>query len=169
MVIIVWRVHILHMPFMLVERISCLRSYVLTIEVMSWLNIPLSTSPSLFLSLPLSCRITSYLVISSLILSCHILSDLILSYSLGAGSATEATEDGMVETERHTRLRPYEILLRKFNYQQVHHNTSYEMTSHSLHPILSRLPSLDIRIACWFIFIVLHILFQLTWKSCHLM
>jgi hypothetical protein len=25
----------------------------------------------------------------------------------------------MVETERHTRLRPYEIQLKKFNYQQV--------------------------------------------------
>ena len=33
--------------------------------------------------------------------------------------STEATEDGMVETERHTRLRPYEIQLKKFNYQQV--------------------------------------------------
>ena len=33
--------------------------------------------------------------------------------------AAEITEDGMLESERHQRLRPYEIQLKKFNYQQV--------------------------------------------------
>lgn len=62
----------------------------------------------------------SYRIVSHLFPSYHKLASLILPYTIsGAGSATEATEEGMVETERHTRLRPYEILLRKFNYQQV--------------------------------------------------
>lgn len=37
----------------------------------------------------------------------------------GAGMAAEQTEDGMIETERSARLRPYEIQLKKFNYQQA--------------------------------------------------
>jgi U3 small nucleolar RNA-associated protein 15 len=37
----------------------------------------------------------------------------------GAGAAAEQTEDGMVETERSVRLRPYEVQLKKFNYQQA--------------------------------------------------
>ena len=35
----------------------------------------------------------------------------------GAGVAAEMTEDGLVETERAVRLRPYEVQLKKFNYQ----------------------------------------------------
>lgn len=35
----------------------------------------------------------------------------------GAGAAAERAEDGMVEAERSTRLRPYEALLKKFSYQ----------------------------------------------------
>jgi U3 small nucleolar RNA-associated protein 15 len=35
----------------------------------------------------------------------------------GAGQAAERTEDGMVETERAVRLRPYEVQFKKFNYQ----------------------------------------------------
>jgi U3 small nucleolar RNA-associated protein 15 len=35
----------------------------------------------------------------------------------GAGLAAEQTEDGMVETERTVRLRPYEVQFKKFNYQ----------------------------------------------------
>lgn len=35
----------------------------------------------------------------------------------GAGQAAERTEDGMVETERTVRLRPYEVQFKKFNYQ----------------------------------------------------
>jgi U3 small nucleolar RNA-associated protein 15 len=37
----------------------------------------------------------------------------------GAGVAAEMTEDGLVETERAVRLRPYEVQLKKFNYQQA--------------------------------------------------
>jgi U3 small nucleolar RNA-associated protein 15 len=37
----------------------------------------------------------------------------------GAGAAAEQTEDGMVESERSVRLRPYEVQLKKFNYQQA--------------------------------------------------
>jgi U3 small nucleolar RNA-associated protein 15 len=35
----------------------------------------------------------------------------------GAGQAADRTEDGMVETERAVRLRPYEVQLKKFHYQ----------------------------------------------------
>jgi U3 small nucleolar RNA-associated protein 15 len=35
----------------------------------------------------------------------------------GAGQAAERTEDGMVETERAVRLRPYEVQLKLFKYQ----------------------------------------------------
>jgi U3 small nucleolar RNA-associated protein 15 len=38
-------------------------------------------------------------------------------YYKGAGQAAERTEDGMVETERAVRLRPYEVQFKKFNYQ----------------------------------------------------
>lgn len=37
----------------------------------------------------------------------------------GAGAAAERAEDGMVEAEKTTRLRPYEAQLKKFNYQQA--------------------------------------------------
>jgi len=37
----------------------------------------------------------------------------------GAGAAAERAEDGMVEAERNTRLRPYEALLKKFSYQKA--------------------------------------------------
>lgn len=37
----------------------------------------------------------------------------------GAGAAADRAEDGMVESERSTRLRPYEALLKKFSYQQA--------------------------------------------------
>ena len=37
----------------------------------------------------------------------------------GAGQASERTEDGMVETERLVRLRPYEVMLKKFRYQDA--------------------------------------------------
>ena len=40
-------------------------------------------------------------------------------FRLGAVIAAEQTEDGMVESERHNRLRPYEVQLKKFSYQQV--------------------------------------------------
>ena len=39
--------------------------------------------------------------------------------------AADITEDGMLESERHQRLRPYEIQLKKFSYQQVRTYTSY--------------------------------------------
>ena len=35
----------------------------------------------------------------------------------GAGAAVEKTDEGMLETERAVKLRPYEIQLKKFNYQ----------------------------------------------------
>jgi U3 small nucleolar RNA-associated protein 15 len=44
---------------------------------------------------------------------------LIGKYFKGAGHAVDKTEDGMIETERVARLRPYEIQLKKFNYQQA--------------------------------------------------
>jgi len=37
----------------------------------------------------------------------------------GAGAAAEREEDGMIETERSARLRPYEKHLQKFNYQKA--------------------------------------------------
>jgi U3 small nucleolar RNA-associated protein 15 len=37
----------------------------------------------------------------------------------GAGAAAERTEDGMVETERSARLKPYELQLKRFSYQQA--------------------------------------------------
>ncbi len=36
-----------------------------------------------------------------------------------AGAAASVTEDALVETERTTRLKPYEVQLKKFNYQQA--------------------------------------------------
>ena len=45
--------------------------------------------------------------------------NIIVCDDLGAGIAAEQTEDGMFESERHNRLRPYEVQLKKFNYQQV--------------------------------------------------
>lgn len=38
-------------------------------------------------------------------------------YFKGAGEAVEKNEDGMVETDRSIKLRPYELQLKKFNYQ----------------------------------------------------
>ena len=43
--------------------------------------------------------------------------------------AAEITEDGMLESDRHQRLRPYEVQLKKFDYHQVRAYTSYCKTS----------------------------------------